>query len=54
MTLHEAIKILKDHQIWRLGADAKPTEPKELTEALDVAINILERLKPTNANRHKI
>lgn len=41
----KAIKILKEHQKWRLGADTKPTEPKRLTQALEVAINILEQLK---------
>lgn len=44
MKLSEVIKILQDHQIWRLGADTKPTEPKELTEALDIAIRLLTQL----------
>lgn len=45
MTLKQAIKILEDHNIWRLGADTEPTKPKELTEALQIAINILKVMK---------
>lgn len=44
MKLSKAIKILKEHQEWRLGADTKPTDPKQLTQALEVAISILEQL----------
>jgi hypothetical protein len=46
MTLNQAIKVLKHHQKWRKGADIKPTEPRELTEALEIAINKLETIKP--------
>lgn len=47
MTLREAITILEDHQEWRLGIveDAEPTNPKKLTEALEIAINLLNQLK---------
>lgn len=45
MTLEEAIKVLTDHNIWRLGADTEPTNPKKLTEALDIAIRLLSQLK---------
>lgn len=45
MKLPKAIKILKEHQEWRLGSDTKPTDPKQLTQALEVAINLLEQLK---------
>jgi hypothetical protein len=38
MTLTKAIKILKKHQKWRLGAETKPTEPKKLTEAINVIL----------------
>jgi hypothetical protein len=42
MSLIEAIKVLEQHQKWRLGDDAQPmTEPKQLSEALDIAINLL-------------
>ena len=44
MTLLEAIEILSNHQKWRKGADAPATDPKQLTEALDIAINILIHL----------
>jgi len=44
MTLKEAIKVLEDHNIWRLGADTEPTEPKKLTEALEIAIHLLKQL----------
>jgi len=39
MIISEAISILKIHQQWRLGADIVMSEPKELTEALDVLLN---------------
>jgi len=34
MKLKKAIKTLKKHQQWRFGAETKPIEPKELTEAI--------------------
>lgn len=42
MNLTEAISILKIHQEWRLGADTVSIEPKELTEAMQTIINLLE------------
>lgn len=44
MTLPEAIHILKDHQNWRLGKHDNPTDPKQLTEALEIAIRLLTQL----------
>lgn len=44
MTLTEAIQILIDHQMWRLGSDTEPTNPKQLTEALNIAIRVLTQL----------
>jgi len=45
MDLPEAIKILEDHQKWRLGNDEiEPTEPKKLTEAMEIAIHLLKQL----------
>jgi hypothetical protein len=38
MKLTKAIKILKKHQKWRLGAETKPTEPKKLTEAINTIL----------------
>lgn len=47
MNLSEAIKVLEDHQAWRKGDDTKPaTDPKRLTEAIDIAIHLLKGLKP--------
>lgn len=44
MTLQHAIKVLEAHQEWRTGGDGEPTDPKDLTEAMDIAINILNQL----------
>jgi hypothetical protein len=44
MTLPEAMEVLKNHQIWRKGADITPTDPKQLTEALDIVIQLVESL----------
>lgn len=38
MNLKKAIKILKKHQKWRLGAETKQTEPKKLTEAINLVL----------------
>jgi hypothetical protein len=42
MTLKQAIEVLEAHNIWRKGADTEPTKPKELTEALEIAIHLLK------------
>lgn len=44
MNLLEAIKILEEHNTWRKGAETPPTDPKKLTEALEIAINILKHI----------
>lgn len=44
MTLQEAINIISEHQKWRLGAETPPTDPKQLTEALDIAIRLMTQL----------
>lgn len=42
MKLEKVIKVLVDHQEWRLGSDeVVATNPKELTEAIDEAIRLL-------------
>lgn len=42
MTSKQVIEILTNHQLWRLGSDdVKMTDAKELTAALDIAINVL-------------
>lgn len=39
MIKQEALKVLEDHQKWRLGDDeVEATNPKELTKAIEVAI----------------
>jgi len=45
MKLKEAIEILTYHQKWRLGkVDEMKYTPKELTEAIDVAIMALKTI----------
>ena len=40
MTLQEAIKLLTDHQQWRLGNDDFPMQiPSEITKALHIVLN---------------
>jgi len=46
MNLEQAIKTLEHYQKWRLGADLDQPKPKDITEAIDIAINIL---KPMNS-----
>ena len=46
MNIKHAIKTLKKHQQWRLGAETKPTEPQKLTKAIDLvlyAVNLQQR-----------
>lgn len=45
MDLKKAIKVLSTHQKWRKGEKVKPTNPTELTEALDIAVNLLKGLE---------
>ena len=46
MTLKQAVKALSNHQKWRKGSETIPqTDPKELSEALEIAINILKNIK---------
>jgi len=50
MTTKQAIRIIFNHQKWRLGSDkVKPTVPKKLTEALDIALDVMSGYveKPT-------
>lgn len=44
MTLPQAIEQLENYNKWRLGADIPQPNPKEITEALEIAINILKHL----------
>ena len=45
MTLKEAIKELEYYQKWRKGADMPQPEPKKVSEALDIAINLMKQMK---------
>lgn len=45
MTLQEAIKELEYYQQWRMGADIKQPQPKKVTEALKIAINLMKGMK---------
>lgn len=45
MKVKIALEILKEYQLWRLGADTEMLHPKQITEALDIAINELEKNK---------
>ena len=42
MTEEEALSILKRYQEWRLGADTEMIEPKEITKAIDIVINVID------------
>lgn len=44
MTKKEALKVLIDHQKWRLGNDEiEATNPKDLTKAIELAIKLLKQ-----------
>lgn len=46
MELHTAIEILEYHQKWRLGKrEDMIYEPKKLTEALDIVLNEVKKLR---------
>lgn len=42
MTEKEALTILKKYQEWRLGADTEMIKPKEITEAINIVINVID------------
>ena len=49
MTIDQAVKILSDHQKWRLGDDEiEATRPKELTEAINIILKKIEDDKTKN------
>lgn len=44
MKIHQAIHILQTYQEWRLGkTDDYPVTPKELSEAIEMAIEVMTR-----------
>ena len=51
MTKQEALKVLENHQQWRLGDDSiEQTDPKELTKALGFVIEYLRNETRQNNN----
>jgi len=52
MTLKQAIKVLEKHNKWRTGNDfptkGKMQSPKEITEAMEIAIHQLNQLIKPN------
>jgi len=45
MTASEKLQTLRDHQAWRLGGDGPMTPPKDLTAAIDYAIQCCEAIQ---------
>lgn len=43
MKLKTAVEILKQYQLWRLGSDIEMLHPKQITEAINIAINELDK-----------
>lgn len=43
MNKEKALDILRTHNEWRRGADISMQDPKELGEAIDIAISVLEQ-----------
>ena len=56
MTIKQAIKILIRTNKWRRGADNEMPDPKELGEAIDVAIAVMEAMliKEQRLKKHHI
>ena len=42
MTTQQAITILRQHNAWRRGDDTPMQEPKDIGEAIEVAVVIME------------
>jgi hypothetical protein len=45
MTHDEALKILHTFQKWRRGANIPMPDPKEIGQAIDVAIRVMRKVK---------
>jgi hypothetical protein len=50
MKLEDAVKVLEEYQAWRKGAYTEMLHPKVISEAIEVAINLLQQLNKTNQN----
>lgn len=53
MTIKQAIKILKEHNEWRRGAETPQIEPKILGEAIDEVIDYFKN-RPSTAQRDNL
>lgn len=56
MNKEKALDILRTHNEWRRGAEIPMQDPKELGEAIDIAISVLEQEKkhaPKNTKKIK-
>jgi len=42
MKITEAVKLLEQHQGWRLGDDIEMLEPKQVTEVIDTILHLFE------------
>lgn len=51
MELSAATKILKAHQVWRLGGKKPMQEPKVITEAIYVILDHLTAKKKVNRSK---
>jgi len=49
MTNTEKLQTLRDHQTWRLGGDGPMTPPKDLTAAIEYAIQCVEAMQRIDA-----
>lgn len=45
MTIEQALEVLKYHNQWRLGSNLEQTNSQELTKALIIAIEVMEKKK---------
>lgn len=56
MTVKQAIKILRRFNKWRRGGEGRQPDPKQVGEAIDVAIVMMEVALKTDPvlNRHNI
>jgi len=56
MTIKQTIRILIRTNKWRRGADIKMTDPKELGEAIDIAIAVMGAMliKEPRLKKHHI
>jgi len=49
MTNTEKLQVLREHQTWRMGGDGPMTPPKDLTAAIEYAIQCCEAIQRIDA-----